>query len=141
MKVLTSKKGFTMLELLMVIIVIGILASLAIPQYQGFMEKARVAEARNVISSIKSAQELYFLENAQYGAEADINGNYVTYETVTGNNELWFYAITGRNNALGAETYQVTATRSTKDGGVATTTGTFVWTRATNSSAWSGDLQ
>lgn len=134
MKVLTSKKGFTMLELLMVIIVIGILASLAIPQYQSFMEKARVAEARNTVSSVKSAQELFFLENGTYGSEALINGNYVTYPTA-GVNTLWTYGITANANTG----WTLTATRTTKDGGGGAT-GTFVWTRATSTSTWTGVL-
>ncbi|MDD4202358.1 MAG: type IV pilin protein [Candidatus Omnitrophica bacterium] len=140
MRVLTSKKGFTMLELLMVIIVIGILASLAIPQYQSFMEKARTAEARNVISSIKSAQELYFLEHGWYGGVDVINNNYVTFPT-SGTLTLWTYAITTpASGATNATTYTVRATRTTKDGGVATTTGDFTWNRTTGQSTWTGKL-
>lgn len=63
---LMTYKGFTMLELLMVIVVVGLLASLAIPQYQGFVEKAKVAEAISIARSIMSAQEVYRIETGGY---------------------------------------------------------------------------
>ncbi|MDD4202553.1 MAG: prepilin-type N-terminal cleavage/methylation domain-containing protein [Candidatus Omnitrophica bacterium] len=50
-----NQKGFTMLELLMVIIVIGILASLGIPSYEMFMERAKRAEATTSVSAIRTA--------------------------------------------------------------------------------------
>jgi prepilin-type N-terminal cleavage/methylation domain-containing protein len=111
MKILKSKKGFTMLELLMVVIVIGILASLAIPQYQSFMERARSTEATNIIGSIKSAEELYVLENpTAYGADADIDTVYIDYpDADDAQGALWTYAIVPESSAdLG---YEVTATR------------------------------
>ena len=61
-----NNKGFTLLELLMVIIVIGILASVAIPQYQNFIEKARASEAVNFIGQIIKAEELVKLETDNY---------------------------------------------------------------------------
>ncbi|MDD5005179.1 MAG: prepilin-type N-terminal cleavage/methylation domain-containing protein [Candidatus Omnitrophica bacterium] len=60
--------GFTLLELIIVIIVIGILATIALPRYQGVVEKTRVAEAKSMLSVIRSAQIRYF---AQYGDYAN----------------------------------------------------------------------
>jgi prepilin-type N-terminal cleavage/methylation domain-containing protein len=54
LNLLKTRKGFTMLELLMVIIVIGILASLAIPQYQLSTEKTRIVEATNMVKKIQT---------------------------------------------------------------------------------------
>ena len=51
--------GFTLLELLMVVIIIAILASIALPQYIKATEKARAAEALNALSAIRSAQIRY----------------------------------------------------------------------------------
>ena len=52
-----NKKAFTLLELLMVVIIIGILATLAVPQYQNFREKAIAAEAIRICGAwIKEAK-------------------------------------------------------------------------------------
>ena len=134
MKILKSKKGFTMLELLMVVIVIGILASLAIPQYQSFMEKARVAEAKQMIGAIKNAQELYYLEHNRYGTEGEIRGNYITYPT-SGNDTFWTYHIITTWN-IG---YVIGVNRTSKDGTAKSYVGYFVFDRP-NTEQWLGVL-
>ncbi|MFA5039534.1 MAG: prepilin-type N-terminal cleavage/methylation domain-containing protein [Candidatus Omnitrophota bacterium] len=54
-----KRSGFTLLELIIVIVVIGILASIALPRYIRIAEKGRVAEAKNMLSSIRSANMRY----------------------------------------------------------------------------------
>lgn len=61
-----NRKGFTLIELLVVVLIIGILASIAIPQYFKVVEKARVAEAMSLISSVKSAEERYLARGGSY---------------------------------------------------------------------------
>ena len=66
-----NKKGFTLLELLMVIIVVGILTSFAIPQYQSFVYKAHVAEAHRLLGALIRAEEQFFLEHGDYTKDMD----------------------------------------------------------------------
>ncbi len=62
------KRGFTLLELIVVIIIVGILATLGFTQYTRVVEKGRTAEARMILGSIRSAQEAYKLEKGNYTA-------------------------------------------------------------------------
>ena len=53
----TAQKGFTLIELMIVVAIIGILAAIAIPQYQNYIAKSQVSRAMGETSSIKTAVE------------------------------------------------------------------------------------
>ena len=65
MKLFYRKKGFTLLELMIVVIIVGILASLAVPRFIAATRKAKEAEARNLLGVIRTSQIRYYLENRQ----------------------------------------------------------------------------
>ena len=65
--------GFTLVELLIVIIIIGILATIAIPQYNKMVEKAKWSEAVNVLGSIKSTCLVYYAEYGIYPNAQAVN--------------------------------------------------------------------
>ena len=63
---LDHEKGFTLIELIFAVIIVGVLASLAMPRFSDTIEKYRTAEAINILETLRNAQEVYKLENGVY---------------------------------------------------------------------------
>lgn len=60
---MTGRKGFTLIELMVVILIVGILAAATIPLMRGRIESAKWAEANATAGTIKSAVRVYFVEH------------------------------------------------------------------------------
>jgi len=67
-----NNHAFTLIELLVVVLIIGILASVALPQYQKAVEKARMTEAIIVTKAIATAHQRYYMEHGTYLGPHDI---------------------------------------------------------------------
>jgi prepilin-type N-terminal cleavage/methylation domain-containing protein len=101
------KKGFTLLELIVVIIILGILATLGTGQYFKMIEKGRTAEAKAILGQIKTAQAAYFLERNTYATSiADLPVG-APNTTCVSNAHYFGYSTTG------GATFTATATRCT----------------------------
>ena len=61
-----NEQAFTLIELLVVVLIIGILAAVAVPQYQKAVIKTKYNTLKTLVSSIATAQEVYFLANNNY---------------------------------------------------------------------------
>jgi len=66
-----SKQAFTLIELLVVVLIIGILAAVAVPQYQKAVWKSRNAELKQLVSAVAQAEETYYMANGRYSANFD----------------------------------------------------------------------
>ncbi len=60
-----NNKGFTLLEILVVVLIIGILAAIALPRYEIAVEKSRASEAFTLLKAIKQAEDVFFLSNPE----------------------------------------------------------------------------
>lgn len=59
-----SKKGFTLIELMIVVAIIGVLAAVAIPAYSGYVKRARMTELSNAMGAVASAAVEYYQAHA-----------------------------------------------------------------------------
>ncbi|MEZ9865304.1 pilin [Vibrio sp. 10N.261.51.A4] len=62
----TNQKGFTLIELMIVVAVIGVLAAIAIPQYQKYVAKSEAASALATLTGLKTNAEAYTVENGVF---------------------------------------------------------------------------
>jgi type IV pilus assembly protein PilE len=97
---MNGKRGFTLIEMMIVIAIIGILASVALPAYNSYVTRGRIAEAFGELSSMRAKLEQHFLDNRTY-AGACVAGSVAPLPV----GKHFTYAC-----ALTATTFTVTAT-------------------------------
>ena len=67
-----GQRGFTLVELLIVIVVLAILVGIAYPSYQNYVTKSRRADAKSMLSQVASRQEQFFLNNKTYSSSVTV---------------------------------------------------------------------
>lgn len=75
MKKMQNKKGFTLIELIVVIVIIGIIAAIIVPRLGGFSDKAEVAACEATRRTMETAAAVMYAEDGAYPLIADLIGN------------------------------------------------------------------
>ena len=90
------QKGFTLIELMIVVAIIGILAAIAMPQYSDYVRRGKAAEATSNLANLRIKMEQYFQDNRTYvgGPCAPTTGaKYFTYACAGNDGTLTTYAL------------------------------------------------
>ena len=105
MQAVPNHKGFTLIEIMVVIAIIGILAAIAWPNYTSYLIKSRRAAAQGEMLQIQLALEKWRANKASYRSDATASsaGTATTNTTATigytGTNVYYTYTITGTNSS------------------------------------------
>ena len=90
-----NKKGFTLIELMIVVAIIGILAAIAIPNFLKFQAKSKQSEAKTNLKAVYTAETSYFGENNTYSSFGNVN-----WEPV--GSSRYMFSVDGGATTLGA---------------------------------------
>ena len=93
-----NKQAFTLIELLVVVLIIGILAAVALPQYQKAVEKSRAVQAITLLKSVYNAAQAYRLANGEWPTSFDELAVEIPW-TGTSNGLRLGWAKQGKSNA------------------------------------------
>ncbi|CAM3838899.1 type IV pilin protein [Roseateles saccharophilus] len=108
-----ARQGFTLIELMVAVVIVGILAAVAYPAYTSFVQRGRRADAMAVLTAVVQAQERYRANNSAYASSLDalnvdasaITSNYDVSTAGVGNpaSLVSGYVVTAAINASGRQ--------------------------------------
>ena len=109
-----NNHGFTLVELAVVIVIIGVLAAFGVPRFRQAVERSKAGEAFNYLSAVRSAQERYSNRQGQYTSnndDLDINfpaPKYFSLASMTSNESSWSQTLVRAGASGGYGKYTVT---------------------------------
>jgi type IV fimbrial biogenesis protein FimU len=88
----TNNRGFTMLEMMIVVVIIGIFASMAVPSFLNYIPKMKLrGESKEKVNYLRQARSKAITDNSQYGVFFDVDNDRIVYFKDTGSPELSTY--------------------------------------------------
>jgi type II secretion system protein G len=115
-KFVNNQHGFTLVELMIVIVIVGILAAVAIPIYQGNIKKAKMSECDAALGTLRTALRVYYAENGNYPEATDADTSYFRQHLSIQEPDLDGRYFTSDNYTLdsdsAASTYIITCTNN-----------------------------
>jgi prepilin-type N-terminal cleavage/methylation domain-containing protein len=113
-----KNRGFTLVELAVVIVIIGVLAAFGVPRFRQAVERSKASEAYNYLSAVRSAQERYASRSGTYSNDPtylDITfpaPKYFQIGTVTATEANWSLTLNRTGTSAGYGKYVVRFTES-----------------------------
>ena len=113
MKHRNRSDGFTLMELMIGLIIVGILATMALPGFSRAVERTRVKDAQTVLAAIYSSEKVYRLDQNSYGTLLQLVAErYVSDPDPTDSNPNWNFAAGGTGGGPPFNSFSATATRT-----------------------------
>jgi len=108
-----NQRGFTLIEIMIVVVILGIIASIALPNYQEYVRKGNRTEAKSALLEAAQALERYYSVNGTYLSGSALASVYKT-SVPPGGTALYTIAVVGTPTA---DTYTLQASRAGTMGG------------------------
>jgi type IV pilus assembly protein PilE len=102
---LKNRKGFTLMELMVVVVIVMVLAGIGVPVYMNYIKEGKKSEAYAIIDAVNAGAKVYFQRNGTY--VGGTTANFLAADDI-GNAQYFTYALSGQ----AATGYVVTATEA-----------------------------